>query len=387
MSEHNYIPYGRQNISKNDIKAIKNVLESKFLTQGPAVPMFEEITAQRVKAKYAVALNSATSALHLSCLALGLSPGDRVWTSPITFVATANCARYCQAEVDFVDVDINTGLISISAMIKKLEIAKQENKLPKIVIPVHLAGASCDMEQLGNLSKQYGFSIIEDASHAIGGFYLQNPIGSCRYSSITIFSFHPVKIITTGEGGMALTNDEQIAKTIRLLRSHGVTRDKEDLIDKNNGEWYYEQINLGFNYRMTDIQAALGISQLNMLEEFIAKRLTIAKRYEEFLFSNHIIKPLLKHNSAWHLYIIRLRNSKNRLLLFNELRSFGIGANVHYIPVYLQPYYQKLGFKVGHCPIAEDYYSCIISIPIFPGLKITQQDKIINLINKFMPQS
>ncbi len=367
------IPYGRQDISEADIAAVVEVLRSDFITQGPAVPLFESAVAEYCGVARAVAVNSATSALHIACLALGVGPGDIVWTSPITFVASANCALYCGATVNFVDIDEDTGNMSVDALREKLEAAKVTNTLPKVVIPVHLCGTSCDMQAIRALGEQYGFRIIEDASHAIGGRYLDLPVGSCTYSDITVFSFHPVKIITTGEGGMALTNDAGLAQTMDLLRSHGVTRDPTLLTRESDGGWYYEQLALGFNYRMTDIQAALGHSQLARLDEFVHRRHQIADWYDEHLAGLPLalaVRPSGTY-SALHLYVVQIeldQAARSHREVFDSLRSQGIGVNLHYIPVYTHPYYQQLGFKAGLCPAAEAYYSRAISIPMFPTI-------------------
>ncbi|NNP69394.1 UDP-4-amino-4,6-dideoxy-N-acetyl-beta-L-altrosamine transaminase [Acinetobacter sp. Ac_5812] len=368
-----FIPYGKQNINQADIDAVVQVLQSDFLTQGPQVPLFEKLVAEHVGAKYAFAMNSATSALHVACLALGLKQGDVLWTSPITFVASANCALYCGADVDFVDIDPQTYNMSVDALQVKLEAAKQQNKLPKIVVPVHLCGQSCDMERIHALSQEYGFSIIEDASHAIGGKYQGNYIGGNQYADITIFSFHPVKIITTAEGGMALTNNQELAKQIDLLRSHGVTRNPDFMTKPSEGPWYYQQVELGYNYRMTELQAALGVTQLTRLDSFVAQRHEIAKKYNEILKDLPIILPyqLPETYSGLHLYVIRLeldKLTKGRKQVFEALREKGIGVNVHYIPVHSQPYYQQLGFKQGDFPQAEAYYDAAISLPMFPDL-------------------
>ncbi len=367
------IPYGRQDISEADIAAVVEVLRSDFITQGPAVPLFESAVAEYCGVARAVAVNSATSALHIACLALGVGLGDIVWTSPITFVASANCALYCGARVDFVDVDEETGNMSVDSLREKLEAAEVTNTLPKVVIPVHLCGTSCDMQAIRALGDQYGFRIIEDASHAIGGRYLDLSVGSCTYSDITVFSFHPVKIITTGEGGMALTNDAGLAQTMDLLRSHGVTRDPTLLTRESDGGWYYEQVALGFNYRMTDIQAALGYSQLARLDEFVDRRHQIADWYDEHLAGLPLtlaVRPSDTY-SALHLYVVQIeldQVARSHREVFDSLRSQGIGVNLHYIPVYTHPYYQQLGFKVGLCPAAEAYYSRAISIPMFPTI-------------------
>lgn len=377
------IPYGRQDISDADIQAVVDVLRSDFLTQGPTVPAFEKSIADYCGIQHAVAVNSATSALHIACLALGVGPGDVVWTPPITFVASANCARYCGAQVDFVDIDPRTYNMSVERLAEKLAHAAKIGNLPKVVIPVHLCGQPCDMAGIHALSQQYGFKIIEDASHAIGGKYRGEPIGNCRYSDITVFSFHPVKIVTTGEGGMALTNDVQLARGMKLLRSHGITSDAADMIPRASDEiWNYQQIDLGFNYRMTDIQAALGLSQMQRLDEFVCKRHAIAKRYEERLVRLPVTIPWqhMDSYSGFHLYVIRLNLaaiSKTQREAFEALRAAGILVNLHYIPVYRQPYYEGLGFKVGLCPEAERYYAEAISLPMYPGLTEAQQDKVI----------
>ena len=376
------IPYGRQSIDEADIAAVIDVLRSDFLTQGPAVPAFEQAVASACSAKQAIAVNSATSALHLACLALDVGPGDFVWTSPITFVASANCARYCGADVDFVDIDPRTYNLSVASLAAKLEQAERAERLPKVLIPVHLCGQPCDMAGIHALGQQYGFKIVEDASHAIGGKYMGEPIGNGRYSDITVFSFHPVKIITTGEGGMALTNDAQLAKRMQRLRSHGITRNEADMSHAPDGPWYYQQIDLGFNYRMTDMQAALGLSQLHRIKEFVEKRHDIARRYDQMLSSLPVVTPW-QHpdgHSGLHLYVIRLRLKEIRKThreVFESLRKANIGVNLHYIPVYLQPYYERLGFRKGHCPEAERYYSEAISLPMYPGLQEAQQDQVV----------
>lgn len=381
------IPYGRQNISQEDIDAVVEVLRSDFLTQGPVVPEFEKVVANYCGAKYAVAVNSATSALHIACLALGVSPGDLVWTSPVTFVASANCARYCGADVDFVDIDPRTYNMSVACLAEKLEQAERNGRLPKVVIPVHLAGQSCEMEDIHALSVKYGFRIIEDASHAIGGSYKGEKVGSCRYSDITIFSFHPVKIVTTGEGGMAVTNDPALVKHMARLRSHGITRYPTEMTRPPDGSWCYQQIELGFNYRMTDIQAALGISQMQRLDDFIMKRQMIARQYEELLEDASVTKPW-QHpdaNSALHLFIVRLSGGAlkgRRREVFERMRSEGIGVNLHYIPVYHQPYYERMGFKSEEFPEAEHYYADAITLPIYPGLTVEQQTDIVRRLLK-----
>jgi UDP-4-amino-4,6-dideoxy-N-acetyl-beta-L-altrosamine transaminase len=381
------IPYGRQDISEADIQSVVDVLRSDFLTQGPAVPAFEKSVKDYCGSEHAVATNSATSALHIACLALGVVKGDLVWTSPITFVASANCALYCGADVDFVDIDPRTYNLSTERLAEKLAQAEKSGRLPKVVIPVHLCGQSCDMAGIHVLSQRYGFKTIEDASHAIGGKYRGEPIGNCRYSDITIFSFHPVKIITTGEGGMALTNDIQLAKRMQLLRSHGITREAEEMTHESDGPWYYQQIELGFNYRMTDIQAALGLSQMQRLDEFVTRRHTIAKRYDQLLADLPVITPWQGADgySGFHLYVIYLKLgeiARSHLEVFESLRAAGIGVNLHYIPVHTQPYYQKLGFKVGAWPVAERYYEQAISLPMYAKLTNEQQDIVVDAIQQ-----
>ena len=367
------IPYGRQDISDEDIEAVVAVLRSDFITQGPSIRGFEQAVADYCGAAHAIAVNSATSALHTACLALGVGEGDLVWTSPITFVASSNCALYCGADVDFVDVDEATANMSVEALEAKLAEAEAAGRLPKVVIPVHLCGTSCDMQAIRALGDRYGFKIIEDASHAIGGRYLDAPVGSCAFSDITVFSFHPVKIITTGEGGMAVTNDADLAQRMDLLRSHGVTRDPSLMTREGDGPWYYQQVDLGFNYRITDIQAALGLSQMSRLDEFVARRHEIADWYDERLAELPLQLPVrpVDSYSALHLYVIRVNlehTERTHLEVFESLRAQGIGVNLHYIPVYTQPYYEQLGFAAGLCPTAERYYERAISIPMFPNL-------------------
>lgn len=383
------IPYGRQDISEADIQAVVDVLRSDYLTQGPAVPAFEKSVADYCGTQHAIAVNSATSALHIACLALGVDKGDIVWTTPITFVASANCALYCGAQVDFVDIDSRTYNMSVERLAEKLAQAEVAGKLPKVVIPVHLCGQPCDMAAIHVLSQRYGFKIIEDASHAIGGKYRNEPIGNCRYSDVTIFSFHPVKIITTGEGGMALTNDAKLAKHMQLLRSHGITRDADEMTHAPDGPWYYQQIGLGFNYRMTDIQAALGLSQMQRLDDFVAARHAIANRYDRLLTDLPLSTPW-QHEysySGLHLYVIRLqlgKLGKSHRQVFESLRVAGIGVNLHYIPVHRQPYYERMGFKAGYCPEAEQYYAEAISLPMYPGLTEVQQLRVVDALSKVL---
>lgn len=380
------IPYGRQDINQEDIDAVVNVLQSDFLTQGPTVPAFEKAVSSYCCAKHAVAVNSATSALHIACLALGVGKGDIVWTTPITFVASANCALYCGATVDFVDIDPRTYNLSVECLAEKLAIAERSGKLPKVVIPVHLCGQPCDMAAIHALSRQYGFKIIEDASHAIGGRYKGDAIGNGRYSDITIFSFHPVKIITSGEGGMALTNDPDLADRMQLYRSHGITSNPEKMCDSPEDEiWNYQQLTLGYNYRMTDIHAALGISQMQRIDEFVSKRHAIAERYNEMLADLPLTTPWQHPDgySGLHLYVIRLKLEKIRKThkeVFESLRKQGVGVNLHYIPVYRQPFYEKRGFKAGYCAEAEQYYREVISFPMYPGLTTEMQERVVKVI-------
>ena len=383
------IPYGRQDINQQDIDAVVEVLKSDFLTQGPQVPAFEQAIIDACDAKYAVAVNSATSALHIACLALGLGNDDWLWTTPNTFVASANCALYCGAKVDFVDIDPRTYNLCAKQLEKKLIAAQKVGKLPKIVIPVHFSGQSCDMQAIHELAKKYGFSIIEDASHAIGGKYKGEPIGNSRYSDITVFSFHPVKIVTTAEGGMAVTNNAKLAEQLNLLRSHGITRDEELMTKAADGPWYYQQIELGYNYRMTELQAALGLSQMQRLEEFVIKRHELASRYDNLLHDLPITLPWQHPDSysARHLYVIRLQLEQiniTHLDVFNALRAAGIQANLHYIPVHMQPYYQKMGFASGQFPEAEKYYKEAISIPLFSAMTEGQQDTVCSTLKTIL---
>ena len=383
------IPYGKQDINQSDIEAVIAVLKSDFLTQGPQVPLFEKNVSNYCNAQYGVAVNSATSALHVACLALGLGKDDWLWTSPNSFVASANCGLYCGAKVDFVDIDPKTYNLSVEELKKKLIQAKKDNKLPKIVIPVHFAGQSCDMQSIHKLSKEFGFKILEDASHAIGGKYLDKPIGGCQYSDITVFSFHPVKIITTAEGGLATTNQKELAEKMQLFRAHGITREPKLMTKKTEGGWYYQQVELGFNYRMNDLQAALGIAQMKRLDKFITIRHSLKQRYDELLKDLPLITPAQSSDSysSLHLYPVQLKLeqlSKAHNQIFDELRKNGVGVNLHYIPIHMQPYYQNIGFKKGDFPKAEDYYSRAISIPIYQGLTTELQDKVVAVLKKIL---
>jgi UDP-4-amino-4,6-dideoxy-N-acetyl-beta-L-altrosamine transaminase len=377
-----HIPYGRQDVSPDDIDAVVAVLRSDWLTQGPAVPRFEAALAGYCGASHAVAVNSATSALHIACLALGLGPGDRLWTSPNTFVASANCGLYCGAEVDFVDIDPRSYNMCVDSLAAKLERADAQGRLPKVVVPVHFGGQSCDMQRIGALGERYGFRIVEDAAHAIGGKHLGAPIGSCRYSDITVFSFHPVKVITTGEGGAALTNNVELAGRMARLRSHGITQDPAQMQGEPDGPWYYQEIELGWNYRMSDIQAALGCSQMKRLDDYVRRRAALAERYNRLLANSGLTLPWSDPNcaSAWHLYVVGWNEGAShhsRGEAFVRLRGEGIGVQVHYIPVHTQPYFRKLGFEEGQYPNAEAYYSRALTIPLFPGLTEAQQDTVV----------
>lgn len=379
------IPYGRQDITQVDIDEVVKVLRSEYLTQGPVVPRFEQMVADHCGAKYAFAMNSATSALHVACLALGLGAGDWLWTTPISFVASANCALYCGARVDFVDIDPKTYNLCPKALEEKLVVAEKNGMLPKILIPVHLCGQPCDMRAIHALAKKYGFYVVEDASHAIGGKYLGSYIGSGQYSDVTVFSFHPVKIITTAEGGMALTNNSEIAQKIALLRSHGITRDESLMTQESEGAWYYQQIALGFNYRMTELQGALGVSQMSRLDEYVGCRHRLAAGYNELLAELPVVTPWQHPDgySGLHLYVIRLNLEdigKSRRAIFDSLRSQGIGVNVHYIPIHTQPYYRAMGFEADEFPHAMKYYSEAISIPMFATMTDSQQKAVVTAL-------
>jgi UDP-4-amino-4,6-dideoxy-N-acetyl-beta-L-altrosamine transaminase len=379
-----FLPYGRQTITEADVSAVVDVLRSPYLTQGPAVPAFEQAVASSVGAEYGVAVNSATSALHLACLALGLGPGDRLWTTPITFVASANCARYCGAEVDFVDIDPATGLISVAALAAKLEQAERDGTLPKVVVPVHLCGTSCAIQPIAALADRYGFAVLEDASHAIGGHYQGEPVGNCRYSAITVFSFHPVKIITTGEGGLATTNDPNLSQCMADLRSHGITKDAQRFERPALGPWSYEQQDLGFNYRMTDLQAALGLSQLQQLEAIVRERQGLLDQYRQLLagLPLQLLEIPQDVSSSLHLAVIRLADPSpdHHRRVFEGLRAAGIGVQLHYTPVHLQPYYRRLGFREGDFPAAEAYASNAISLPLYPGLQDGDQQRVVRTL-------
>lgn len=388
------IPYGRQTVSQDDIDAVISVLQSDWLTQGPAIEGFEAALASYTGAAFSLAVSNGTAALHLACLALGMGKADRVWTSPITFVASANCARYCGAQVDFVDVEPGTWNISIESLTAKLRQAKQDNKLPSLLIVVHFAGQSCDMAAISQLADEYGFAVIEDASHALGADYEQGKVGNCRYSSMSIFSFHPVKMITTGEGGAITTNDPQLHKALLALRTHGIVREPEDLLAPADGPWSYEQHSLGYNYRITDMQAALGQSQLKKLDQYVAQRRTIVQRYNDMLSDTPVQCPIQKPQGApsWHIYPICLwysaENPKNlgtitqaRRQIFTGLREQGIGVQVHYIPVYRQPYYADMGFSGDSFPVAESYYAGAITLPVYPALSEDDQQRVVDVLH------
>ncbi len=381
MSE-SFIPYGRQTISQADIDSVVDVLKSDWLTQGPVVQQFEKKLSNYCQAKHALAVCNGTAALHLACLALGVGPGDCVWTSPNTFAASANCVLYCGATVDFVDIDLETYNMDINKLESKLKQAEREGELPKVVIPVHFAGQSCDMKRIKALSDQYGFKIIEDACHAIGGKYLDEPVGNCKYSDIAVFSFHPVKIMTTGEGGALLTNDDDLDRQIRLLSSHGITRDSSIMMSDSHGGWYYEQLALGFNYRITDIQSALGCRQLEDIDEFVSQRNKLAEEYDNLLQGMPVITPAKRpfSYSAFHLYVIRLELDKikfTRKQVFGHLREKNIGAQIHYIPVNTQPYFREQGFSEADCPKAQEYYESCITLPLYPTLTADEQLRVV----------
>lgn len=381
------IPYGRQDITRDDIDAVVSVLTSDYLTQGPMVPRFERAVADYCGVQHGVAMNSATSALHVACMALDLGPGDRLWTSPVTFVASANCALYCGADVDFVDIDPRTWNMSVEALERKLVEAERERCLPKVVVPVHLGGEPCDMQAIHALSQRYGFKIIEDASHAIGGSYRGERMGNCRFSDIAVFSFHPVKVITTAEGGMAMTRDARLARRMERLRSHGITRAPEEMTYAPDGPWYYQQIELGYNYRMTEVHAALGLSQMRRLDAYVDRRHAIADRYDSMLAGLPVTTPLRSpgSRSGLHLYVVRLqldRIPRGHREVFEQLRESGVGVNLHYIPVHLQPCYARMGFRRGDYPEAERYYSEAISLPMFPALTDAQQGQVVSALAK-----
>jgi UDP-4-amino-4,6-dideoxy-N-acetyl-beta-L-altrosamine transaminase len=384
-----FIPYGRQSISENDIQAVVEVLRSDWLTQGPSVELFERTIAGYCGVSHAVAVNSATSALHIACLAAGLGPGDTLWTSPNTFVASANCALYCGARVDFVDIDPRTYNMSVDALQEKLTKAEDAGCLPKVVIPVHFAGQPCEMLRIAELASRYGFTVIEDASHAIGGKYLGEPVGNCRYADMTVFSFHPVKIVTTGEGGVVTTNNRELHQRLVRLRSHGITRDPALMQGESHGDWYYQQVELGYNYRMTDMQAVLGASQMSRIDEFVTRRHALVNRYNRLLGGMPLVLPWQDSAgySAYHLYVVRVasdRTAISRRQAFAALRAANIGVNVHYIPVHTQPYYRQMGFAEGMFPQAEKYYSEALSLPMFPAMTDTQQDRVVAVLHDIL---
>jgi UDP-4-amino-4,6-dideoxy-N-acetyl-beta-L-altrosamine transaminase len=381
------IPYGRQDITQEDVDAVVTVLRSDFLTQGPVVPRFEAALSERVGARHGVAVNSATSALHIACMAVDLGPGDLLWTVPNTFVASANCARYCGADVDFVDIDIRTWNIDLTSLEAKLADARKGGRLPKVVVPVHFSGQPTEQERIWDLAREYGFRVIEDASHSVGASRNGEPVGSCRWSDLTVFSFHPVKIITSGEGGMVMTNDGDLAERLRLARSHGITRDPARLRNApaTAGAWYYEQLSLGYNYRLTDIHAALGLSQISRLEANVRRRNEIAQAYDQAFASLGITTPLVSEGncSAFHLYVVRTSDDgtgAHRRMLFESLRRAGLGVNVHYMPVHLQPYYRSLGFHEGQFPNSEAYGRTAITLPLFAGMTVSEQDEVIRIV-------
>ena len=381
--------YGKQNINEEDIREVENVLRSDFLTQGPAIERFEKRVAEYCGAKHAVAVTNATSALHIACLAAGLGPGDVLWTSPITFVASANCGRYCGADVEFVDIDAKTYNMSMTALEEKLRQAEVKGRLPKVVVPVHLAGQSCDMKRIHELATAYGFTVLEDASHAVGAEYLGGKVGSCEFSDMAVFSFHPVKIITTGEGGMVLTNSKELYEKLTLYRSHGITRESAFMTHESDGPWYYQQINLGFNFRMTDIQAALGCSQMQRLDEFVARRGHLAARYDKLLEGLPLVTPYVQHDAvpSWHIYVVRVdfsRVKKTKQEIFDEMKERGVMLNLHYIPVHTQPYYEQLGHKPEECPEAMKYYEEAMTLPLYYDLTDEQQGNIVAMLGEVL---
>jgi UDP-4-amino-4,6-dideoxy-N-acetyl-beta-L-altrosamine transaminase len=381
------IPYGRQSLDQADIDAVVAVLQSDWLTQGPTIERFEQAMADRCQADFAVAVCNATAALHIACLAAGLGPGDRLWTTPNTFLASANCGRYCGAEVDFVDIDPLTWNLDADALKARLEVAEDNGTLPKVLVAVALSGQSCDMRLIAELAERYAFTVIEDASHAVGASYAGRPVGCGDFAAMTVFSFHPVKIITSAEGGMVLTNRPELAERLQRLRSHGMTRDPQHMTEASHGPWYYQQVELGFNYRITDLQAALGLSQLNKLDGFIERRRELAARYDRLLASLPLTlpSPQPEAESAWHLYVVRLQLDRIKLShrqVFEGLRAAGVGVNLHYIPVHLQPYYRDLGFAEGDFPQAERYYAEAISLPLFPLLSDEQQDFVVEQLRR-----
>ncbi|MDD1965679.1 UDP-4-amino-4,6-dideoxy-N-acetyl-beta-L-altrosamine transaminase [Pseudomonas putida] len=386
------IPYGRQSLDQADIDAVVAVLQSDWLTQGPTIERFEAAMAERCEAGFGIAVSNATAALHIACLAAGLGEGDALWTSPNTFLASANCGRYCGADVDFVDIDPLTWNLDVNALEHKLRAAERIGKLPKVLVAVAFSGQSCDMRAIAELARTYGFIVIEDASHAVGARYAGRPVGCGEFADMTVFSFHPVKIITTGEGGLVLTNRPELAERLRRLRSHGMTRDPAQMDEPSHGPWYYQQVELGFNYRITDMQAALGLSQLGKLDGFLARRRELAARYQQLLADLPLDLPTAQADaeSAWHLYVVRLQTQRlavSHREVFEGLRAAGVGVNVHYIPVHLQPYYRDLGFIAGDFPEAEAYYAQAISLPLFPAMTHEQQDFVIGQLKTLLVTS
>lgn len=380
------IPYGRQSVDESDVAAVSEVLRSDWLTQGPTVTQFETAVATYCGARHGVSVVNATAALHIACLALRLGPGKRLWTSPNTFLASANCGRYCGSDVDFVDIDRRTYCMSADRLEEKLRLAKRNNLLPSIVVTVAFGGQSGEADRIFNLSREYGFAIVDDASHALGATYKNERVGSGRYADITVLSFHPVKILTTGEGGMALTNDAELFRRLGQFRNHGMIRDDASLDEKNVGPWYYEQHELGFNYRLTDVQAALGLSQMKKLDRFLARRRELAARYDELLADIQVVRPWQDPSgtSAYHLYPIKMLDPSKRADVFNGLRQAGVGVQVHYIPVPNQPYYRKLGARPEDVPEAQEYYNSAISLPMFPALTNTEQDHVVSILRELV---
>ena len=379
------IPYGKHLVDEDDIDAVVDVLRNQFLTQGKVVPQFEQALCNYTGAKYCVAVNSATSGLHVACLAAGVGTGDLVWTVPNSFVASANCALYCGASIDFVDINPTTRNIDVSALENKLQQAASQNRLPKVLIVVHFSGLSCDMQSIRSLTQKYSIVLIEDAAHGLGGSYQQSKIGSCVYADMAVLSFHPVKSITSAEGGAVLTNQSGLHEKLKLFAKHGVTKDPEQYQGESHGPWYYQQLELGYNYRLSDMQAALGLSQLKKLDSFMQKRAEIAKVYDEALVNLPLKLPVVESQSqsAWHLYMVEL-TLHDRQDIYQQLHAKGVGVNVHYIPIHLQPYYQQLGFKQGDFPVSEHFYQHALTLPLFPSLTDEEQTKVIDTLREIL---